>query len=103
MVQSVPFGAVELHLVSGVALLREDVSVFEAMLAGWSAQQLGGRNLQAYTVSQRVHAVRRFQGHVATYPWEWSAAGFDEWMTDLVTVRQLSSASIRNYQVAIRQ
>lgn len=32
MVQTVPFGAVELHLVSGVALLREDASAFEGML-----------------------------------------------------------------------
>ena len=103
MVQTVPFGAVELHLASGVALLREDAAVFEAMLEGWSAQQLGGRNLQEYTVSQRVHAVRRFQGHLNAYPWEWSAAGFDEWMSDLVAVRQLAPASIRNYQVAVRQ
>jgi len=103
MAQPVPFGSAELHLVSGVVLLREDAAVFEAMLDGWSAQQLGGRNLQAYTVSQRVQAVRRFQGHADAYPWVWSAAGFDEWMTDLVTVRQLAPASIRNYQVAIRQ
>lgn len=103
MVQSVPFGAVDLHLVSGVALLREDAAVFEAMLDGWSAQQLGGRNLQEYTVSQRTQAVRRFQAHVNTYPWEWSAGGFDEWMTDLVTVRQLAAGTIRSYQIAIRQ
>ncbi|GAA1979216.1 hypothetical protein GCM10009777_10650 [Microbacterium pumilum] len=103
MVQAVPFGSVELHLVSGVTLLREDAAVFEAMLEGWAAQQRGGRNLQAYTVGQRVHAVRRFQRFANAYPWEWSAAGFDEWMTDQVTVHQLVPSTIRNNQIAIRQ
>jgi len=103
MVERLVYGASSLHLVSGVAFLNEDVSLFEAMLEGWSAQQLGGRKLQAITVDQRIHSVRRFQEHAALYPWEWSAAAFDEWMEDLVSVRRLAPTTIRTYQMAIRQ
>jgi hypothetical protein len=34
-------GSARLELVSGVALLREEDAVLEAMLAGWARQQLG--------------------------------------------------------------
>jgi hypothetical protein len=38
-----PEGSARLELVSGVALLREEDAVLEAMLEGWAKQQLGGR------------------------------------------------------------
>ena len=46
-----PVGSARLELVSGVALLREEDAVLEAMLAGWARQQLGGRGLSPRTVS----------------------------------------------------
>lgn len=98
-----PFGVSAVHLVEGVAFIKEDTSVFEAMLDGWSAQQLGGRRLHVKTVADRLLMVRRFQAHSGVWPWEWTAAVFDEWMTDLVSIRKLTAATIRGYQIAIRQ
>jgi site-specific recombinase XerD len=97
-----PFGSSSLHLVAGVAFVHEDAAVFDAMLQGWSAQQLGGRGLQSRTVYQRLRAVQRFQGHTNVYPWHWTAAGFDEWMLDLASVRQSAPSTLRNNQLAIR-
>lgn len=99
----VPFGSASLYLVDDVAFLREDAAVFDAMLRGWSAQQVGGRALQSRTVNQSLHAVRRFQRHANAYPWHWTAAAFDEWMLDMASVRQLAPSTLRNNQHAIRQ
>ncbi len=103
MGQAVPFGSSNLHLLEGVAFLHEEDSVFEAMLDGWSAQMIGGRRLQAATVNGRVKAIRRFQKHTGLWPWEWSAAGFDEWMTDLVSVRGIAASTLRGYQNTVQQ
>lgn len=40
-------GSARLMLASGVALLRADEAVFDAMLTGWARQQIGGRGLGA--------------------------------------------------------
>jgi len=45
-----PVGSARLELVSGVALLREEDAVLEAMLEGWAKQQAGGRGLSPRTV-----------------------------------------------------
>lgn len=93
-VRSVPVGSVVAHLAPGVAFLREDASVFAAMLEGWSAQQLGGRALRPRTVEQRVRVVVAFQRHVNVYPWEWTAALFDEWMADLSLRRRWAPTTV---------
>ncbi|MBA4246968.1 MAG: integrase [Microbacterium sp.] len=72
------------------------------MLAGWRAQQTGGRNLRDEYVRGGLRAVKQFQEHCAEWPWNWSAAQFDEWMLDLVSVRRLAPSTIRSYQQAIR-
>ncbi|MHA7141876.1 tyrosine-type recombinase/integrase [Arthrobacter sp. Sr33] len=76
--------------------------MFDAMLEGWSSQQLGGRQLVRKTVGDRLLMVRRFQKHAETWPWEWTATTFDEWMIDLVSVRQLAPGTLRGYQIAVR-
>ncbi|WP_426624822.1 tyrosine-type recombinase/integrase [Leifsonia sp. McL0607] len=96
-----PHGASALHLVDGVAFLREDAAVFEAMLEGWTAQQVGGRRLQRETAADRLRIVRRFQEHAQSWPWEWSAAMLDEWMLDLVSVHRLAGSTMRHYQLVI--
>lgn len=103
MEREAPLGSSTLYIVEGVAFLHEDASVFEAMLDGWSAQMIGGRRLQVATVNGRVKAVRRFQGNSGTWPWEWSAAGFDEWMTDLMSVQGIAPSTLRGYQNTIKQ
>lgn len=97
-----PYGAASLHLVDGVQFLRQDEAVFDAMLDGWSAQMIGGRGLRRETVAFSTSMVRRFQTHVNEWPWRWSAAMFDEWMTDLATVHALKHSTRRGYQLAIR-
>ncbi len=96
-----PQGASSLYLVDGVTFMREDVAVFEAMLEGWTAQQVGGRRLQPETAAERLRVVRRFQAHAQAWPWEWSAAMLDEWMLDLVSVHRLAASTVRHYQLAI--
>jgi hypothetical protein len=95
-------GSARLELVSGVALLREEDAVLEAMLAGWARQQLGGRGLSARTVSQRQAVVRQFLGHAGEYPWNWTAAHLDDWSADLVGVAGKAKSTIRSYHDAIR-
>lgn len=52
-------GAVSLHLVDGVSLLRPEDQVFSAMLAGFANQQLA-RNLARSTADGRENTVRAF-------------------------------------------
>lgn len=80
----VAHGVAGLYLASGVSFLRAEESVFEAMVTGWRAQQLGGRGLGEDYVTGTVRAVRQFHAHAGSWPWLWSAGLFDEWMLDLV-------------------
>ena len=58
-----PFpGSARLELVAGVALLRPDEQVFDAMLAGWASQQ-AARNLGFGTVEKAAGTVRAFAAH----------------------------------------
>lgn len=102
MRESVPHGEASLYLAAGVLFLNEEERVFEAMLEGWSAQQLGGRRLQASSVRKRANAVKRFHRFTNEWPWQWSASAFDEWMNDLVAVQHLAPSTIRNYQEGVR-
>jgi site-specific recombinase XerD len=96
-------GSASLVLLPGLAYLDEEKTVFEGMLAGWQAQRLGGRNLRAASVRAGQRIVRRFRESSGEFPWRWSAAIFDEWMEDLVSVRRLAPSTIRNYQNATAQ
>jgi integrase/recombinase XerC len=90
-------GAAHLVVVSGAPLLRPDVQVFEAMLDGWTNQQMA-RNLATETIRARVELVRRFQAHTGEFPWRWAPAHVEEWSTDLRGVRGLAHSSVRGYQ-----
>lgn len=94
-------GAAHLVVVSGAALLRPDAQLFDAMLAGWAAQQTA-RRLSPATISSTVGLVRRFQEHTGVFPWEWTPAHLDEWSTDLVAVRRVAPSTLRTYQQAVR-
>jgi hypothetical protein len=52
-------GAARLELVSGVAQLRPEDAMFEAMLRGWRAQQTA-RGLREDTMVEREQLIRRF-------------------------------------------
>jgi integrase len=94
-------GAAGLHLTAGVALLRPEEQVFEAMLTGWASQQLA-RNLSFGTAEKRQRVVRAFAAHANSLPWQWSPQLVDEWCSDLRAVRHLSRSTLRNYTEAVR-
>jgi integrase/recombinase XerC len=97
-----PAGAARLELVEGVGLLHPHDAVFEAMLLGFGKQQLGGRRLDGKTVRDRDGQLRRFAAFTNTYPWEWTAADLDEWMTSLISEKGLAHSTIRSYQITVR-
>ena len=80
-------GAANLVLVSGAAMLRPDVQMFEAMLKGWRHQQLS-RNLAPATIAAGTSIVSRFQVHSAEFPWRWTPAHLEDWTADLRSVRR---------------
>ncbi len=71
-----------LVLQAGVALLRPDQQLFEAMLEGWRRQQLS-RNLAFGTIERRLQLVSRFQAFTNDYPWCWTPVDLEEWIQEL--------------------
>jgi integrase/recombinase XerC len=94
-------GAAHLELVSGVAQLRPDEAMFEAMMRGWRAQQIA-RGLKADTVEPRERLVRRFGEFAEDYPWAWTAGRVDEWSLHLTAELHLAPSTIRGYQCTLR-
>jgi integrase/recombinase XerC len=94
-------GAASLELVSGVAQLRPEDAMVEAMLRGWRAQQ-AARGLREDTIAPRVRLVRRFCEFTNDYPWAWSPGHMDEWSLHLTAERHLAPSTIRAYQGMLR-
>lgn len=94
-------GAARLHLADGVALLRPEEQVFEAMLGGWRNQQLA-RNLALSTIEKRAGRLRAFFEYVGAFPWQWTPQHADEWFGDLRAVRGCAHSTLRSYQDALR-
>jgi integrase/recombinase XerC len=95
-------GSARLELVSGVAQLRPEDAMFEAMLSGWRAQQ-AARGLRGETVADRERLVRRFGEFVGEYSWTWSPGHVDEWSLHLTPEEHLAPSTIRAYQGTLRQ
>ncbi len=95
-----PAGSARLVMVSGAALLRPGPAVFEAMLAGWRAQQRS-RLLAVGTVEWRERIVRRFAGFTDELPWRWTASDVEEWTSSLLSGTGHAHATIRSYQGAV--
>ena len=93
-------GAAHLVVV-GAPLLRPDVQMFDAMLAGWTSQRLA-RRLAPGTIGPSTVLVRRFQSHSGVFPWAWTPAHLDEWIADLRSVRGLALSTVRTYQATVR-
>lgn len=94
-------GAAHLELVSGVAQLRPEDAMFEAMLSGWRAQQ-AARGLREDTIAPRERLVRRFLQATNEYPWNWGPGHVDEWTLSLTGEKHLAPSTIRCYQVDLR-
>src|SRR5260370_27727241 len=94
-------GAAHLELVSGVAQLRPEDAMFEAMLSGWRAQQ-AARGLRQDTIVPRERLVRRFAEVTNEYPWNWGPSHVDEWTQSLTSERHLAPSTIRGYPMDLR-
>ncbi len=94
-------GAARLVLVSGVARLRPEESMFDAMLRGWQAQQ-AARGLREDTIAPRERLIRRFSEFAGGYPWDWLPGHMDDWSLHLTAERHLAPSTIRSYQCTLR-
>ena len=83
-------GSAHLELISGVAHLRPEDAMFEAMLRGWRAQQFA-RGLRAETIEGREQLVRRFLAETNEYPWGWGPAHVEEWILAMTGERHLAA------------
>lgn len=97
-------GSARLVLVQGPVLLHPERAVFEAMLAGWGAQQRS-RSLAETTVLWRERLVRRFaefcDGFPWTWTWTWTATDTEDWTSSLLSPNRHSHGTIRSYQGAV--
>ena len=73
-----PDGSAASVLACSVVHLHPEEAVYEAMLAGWTAQQTA-RLLAVGTIESRVATVRRFAAFTGEYPWRWQPADVEEW------------------------
>lgn len=95
-------GALDRIFGEGVRPLRLAEALFDAVLAGWGAQQ-AARHLAESTRRDRERLVRRFGGEVGRWPWEWRALDIDEWLEELGgPPRRLSVSTLRAFQGSLR-
>ena len=65
----------------GVRPLQMEDAVFEAVLAGWRAQQQSRGN-KTNTVDAGLRLVRRLCDHAQLWPWQWRALQVEEFVCD---------------------
>lgn len=100
--ESRDFGVAPAHLrVLAAPLLRPEEQIFKAMMDGWQTQQLS-RNLSSGTIEGRNAILRRFQGFTSEYPWQWKAADFEDWLSELrADDNGIAPSTMRSYTNAI--
>ena len=95
-------GSARMELVSGVAQLRPEDAMVEAMLRGWRAQQAARGLKDDTTIEPREGLVRRFLEFTNEYPWAWTPAHLEEWCLHLTAEEHLAASTIRGYQCGLR-
>ena len=91
-----------MELVSGVAQLRPEDAMVEAMLRGWRAQQAARGLKDDDTIGPRERLIRRFLAFTNEYPWAWSPGHMDEWSLHLTAEQHLAPSTIRSYQCSLQ-
>jgi site-specific recombinase XerD len=87
---------------AGVRPLHLEEALFEAMLAGWSAQQ-SARYLKPKTIRANASRVRAFAEHTGAWPWQWRASHADEYFENLLArPNRLARTTLRCYQQRLR-
>ena len=87
---------------SGVTYLEPEEAVFRLMIQGFR-NQLKSRRLKHKTTVERLQHIEAFHRFLEfRYPWQWTAALWDEFMASLVD-RRLALGTIRAYQGDLHQ
>lgn len=73
----------------------------QEMLDGWRNQQLA-RNLAFSTIENRERIVLQLIAHVNEYPWSWTAAMVDEWLSDRRAIKGHRQSTVRAAGSTIR-
>lgn len=95
-------GAARRVLSPNVVQLDPEKAVFEAMLTGWG-RQMRARFLRDSTIGPRIRLVRRFAEFTDLYPWQWTPAEGEAWISALRSGSSpLSLSTARNYEIGIR-
>ena len=76
--------------------------MLDGMLNGWRAQQIA-RFLKAPTIAARERLVRRFVDFTGMYPWQWTPAEAEAWISELRSgVKPLRLSTLRGYEIDIK-
>jgi site-specific recombinase XerD len=95
-------GSAQLELVDGVSHLRPEQAVFEGMLAGWARQQRS-RFLKEVTITRRLFLVRRMVDFSGQFPWEWTPAEAEAFITEgAAHGRRPAMSTIRSNETQLR-
>ena len=73
-------GSASLVLVDGATPLRPELALFDATIEGWCRQYFAWR-LSPTIIRPRVRVVQRFRAFTGAWPWEWTAAQADAWVS----------------------
>lgn len=76
--------------------------MFDAMLEGWGSQQMA-RFLKKPTIKARDRLVRRFVEFSGLYPWQWTPAEAEAWISELRSgAKPLRVSTLRGYEIDIK-
>jgi integrase/recombinase XerC len=87
---------------AGVRPLYLEDALWEAMLEGWTAQQVA-RYFKPKTIKANLQGARSLVAFTGRKPWDWHAEDVDRYFTALLTEpRGLRAATVRGYQARLR-
>ncbi|WP_157488710.1 tyrosine-type recombinase/integrase [Pseudofrankia sp. DC12] len=96
-------GSARLEIVENVVPLDQAGTTFEAMLSGWARQQRARFLREAETIAPRLALVRRLVAFSGLFPWEWTPAEGEAFISDRRSgSRPVSVSTARGYEVALR-
>ena len=81
LVEMIPGAVPRLLSDPSVGLFRADERVFEAMVEGWRSQMMA-RGLTTSYIKDRLSVVRRFQSFAGTFPWQWTPADIEDYLSE---------------------
>lgn len=85
-----------------LSLPENDATLFNDMIAKWSARRRGALRHQQRSVDHDIAVVQNMLAHVGAAPWYWTEDDFDSWCEHIGVERSLAVSSQRKYQSAIR-